>query len=86
MSNSIHIASQFGQLADDFFFSIALLKATEPTCMALPFLQAHTLELSAKGAYHKLELPLADIKNGHDVLAIYNLLSGHVPGLGLAIK
>lgn len=81
MNSNSHLASQFGQMADDFFFCIIMLKGTSEQNRSLPFLHAHVLELSAKAACYKLGISIAGIKTGHDILSIYDLLKPHLPNL-----
>jgi Txe/YoeB family toxin of Txe-Axe toxin-antitoxin module len=52
---------------------------------SLPFLHAHTLELSAKAACYQLGVSLASVKNGHDIIRIYGLLKSSLPNLNSAI-
>ena len=78
--NNLHVSSQFGKMADDFFFCILMLKSSCSQNNSLPFLHAHTLELSAKAACLKLDIPLPS-KNGHNILDIYSLLQPILPSL-----
>jgi hypothetical protein len=80
MSDSDAIAFGLGSLADDFFFSIILLRRDDPRSRALDFLHAHCLEISAKAACYKLRIE-DDSLNGHKLKNIYKLLAKHDPSI-----
>jgi hypothetical protein len=81
MAPSQHVISSLGQLADDFFITVLLLKSSDPQNMALPFLHAHVLELSGKAACHALSASMSGLSNGHDIMGIYQCLAAKLPAV-----
>jgi hypothetical protein len=71
------VTRPLGEKADDIFYNILLLKITDPTNGFLPFLYAHSLELSAKTACLKLEIDYST--NGHNLMDIYKSIAEKVP-------
>lgn len=71
------ITRPLGEKADDIFYNIILLKNVDPTNRFLPFLYAHSLELSAKTVCLKLDIDYST--NGHNLMNIYKSISKKVP-------
>jgi len=69
----------FGERADDIIYNIILLKLTDPLNSFLPFMYAHSLELSAKTACLKLDIDYTTL--GHPLIDIYKSLSAKVPDI-----
>ena len=69
-----------GRMADDFMFSLLILKSCHAANSSLPFLHAHALELSAKSAIFHIEGSLATEALGHDIRKLYKKISLTVSG------
>lgn len=78
---TLHLVSRLSEVADDFFYDILLLKSMDFTNSSIPFLHGHVLELSAKVACHKLKVDFSNVKNGHNVLEILELLKTKIPAI-----
>jgi hypothetical protein len=74
MSDPNSMAFQLGSMADDFFFSIVILKQADSASRTLPFLHAHCLELSAKAACYKID-PTEKALGNHEIMKLYDKIA-----------
>lgn len=74
------ISGPLGRKADDIIYNIILLKFADPTNSFLPFMYAHSLELSVKTACLKLGIDFS--KDNHNLMNIYNKIQRDIPSIG----
>lgn len=82
--NKAHIIKSFGELADDFFYNLLLMKSSDSSNNTIPFLYAHILELSVKTYCVKQEINYSDI-GGHKIIDIYRRIAITKPELNLLL-
>ena len=84
MQNKKHLITSFGQLADDFFYNLLLMKGSDIGNNTIPFLHAHILELSVKAYCLKNEINYSD-SGGHKIIDIYKRIATKSPELTLLL-
>jgi len=77
MPDKNHLVGQYSNLADDFFMDLVFLKVNDIQNTTIPFIYAHTLEISAKTACFYSDI--WDGVKGHDIRKVLELLKTKIP-------